>query len=144
MILKSYLANIKVIEGDHFVTIQKRVVPILSGIQVKIEDLNSGVCGDIIKIPDQKKTTEFLINYVDINEYGEMIHSIYGFQLDFGMLYTLKTYPPKVVEIIPNTEEDFDTVRTETSWAEDKLNLTEKERKKHNLKRYGIRGNSHE
>lgn len=137
MILKSYLANIKVIEGDHFVTIQKRVVPILSAIQIKIEDLNSGICGDIIKIPDQKKTTEFLISYVDINEYGAMISSVLGFQL--GVFYALKTYPPKLVEIIPNTEEDFETVQTEMSWAEDKLNLTEKEKKKHNLKRYGIR-----
>ena len=137
MILKSYLANIKVIEGDHFVTIQKRVVPILSAIQVKIEDLNSGIIGDIIKMPDQKKTTEFIVSYVDINEYGEMISNVYGFQI--GVFYSLKTYPPKVAEIIPNTEEDFETVRTEISWVEDKINLTEKEMKKHNLKRYGIR-----
>lgn len=137
MILKSYLANIKVIEGNHFTTIQKRVVPILSAIQVKIEDLNSGITSDIIKIPDQKKTTEFIVSYVDINEYGEMISNVYGFQI--GVFYALKTYPPKVVEIIPNTEEDFDTIRTEMSWAEDKLNLTEKEMKKHKLKKYGIR-----
>ena len=137
MILKSYLANIKVIEGDHFVTIQKRVVPILSAIQVKIEDLNSGIIGDIIKMPDQKKTTEFIVSYVDINEYGEMISNVYGFQI--GVFYSLKTYPPKVVEIIPNTEEDFETIQTEMSWVEDKINLTEKEMKKHNLKRYGIR-----
>lgn len=137
MILKSYLANIKVIEGNHFVTIQRRVVPILSAIQIKIEDLNSGVIGDIIKIPDQKKTTEFLVSYVDINEYGEMISNIYGFQI--GVFYALKTYPPKMVEIIPNTEEDFETIQTEMSWVEDKINLTESEMKKHNLKRYGIR-----
>ncbi len=137
MILKSYLANIKVIEGDHFITIQKRVVPILSAIQVKIEDLNSGIIGDIIKMPDQKKTTEFIVSYVDINEYGEMISNVYGFQI--GVFYTLKTYPSKVVEIIPNTEEDFETIQTEMSWVEDKINLTEKEMKKHNLKRYGIR-----
>lgn len=137
MILKSYLANIKVIEGNHFTTIQKRVVPILSSIQVKIEDLNSGICGDIIKIPDQKKTTEFLLSYVDINTFGEIMSSVYGFQV--GMFYSLKTYPPQVVEIIPNTEEDFDTIKVEVSKAEDKINLTEKEMKKHNLKRYGIR-----
>lgn len=137
MILKSYLANIKVIEGDHFTTIQKRVVPILSAIQVKIEDLNSGMVGDIIKIPDQKKTTEFIVSYVDINEYGEMISNVFGFQL--GVFYSLKTYPQRIVEIIPNTEEDFETILTEMSWAEDKLNLTEKEMKKFKLKRYGIR-----
>lgn len=140
MILKSYLANIKVLEGSHFVTIQKRVVPILSSIQVKIEDLNSGIIGDIIKIPDQKKTTEFMVSYVDIKEYGQMISSIYGFQLELGCFYTLKTYPSKLVEIIPNTEEDFDTIKVEVSMAEDKIKLTEKEMAKHNLKRYGIRG----
>lgn len=137
MILKSYLANIKVIEGDHFVTIQKRVVPILSAIQVKIEDLNSGIEGEYVKMPDQKKTTEFMLSYVDINEYGQMISSVYGFQL--GVFYALKTYPPRLVEIIPNTEEDFDTIKVEVSKAEDKFKLTEKEMAKHNLKRYGIR-----
>ncbi len=138
MKLKSYLANVKVIEGNHFVTVQKRVVPILASIQVKVENLNSGVCGEYINIPDTKKTTEFVVSYVDINDYGEMINSVYGFQLN-TTVYVPKTYPQNCVEIIPNTEEDFETVRTEISWAEDKLQTSEEEMKKHNFKRYGTR-----
>ena len=135
MKLKSYLAKIEMISPQGVIYYEtKRVVPTMSYIEISQEELDSGMKNDIVRIPDLKKTFKYVLIYVDVENRALGKPT---FSMGANCSYTLPGYPENVVEIIPNTEEDFETEIVDIVRVEDNPLFDKKSAKKIKLKRYG-------
>ena len=135
MKLKSYLAKIEMISPQGVIYYEtKRVVPTMAYIEITQEELDSGLKNDTVRIPDLKKIFKYVLMYVDVENkaLGKPAYS-----MGANCSYTLPAYPENVVEIIPNTEEDFETEIVDIVRVEDNPMFDKKLAKKTKLKRYG-------
>lgn len=114
MKIKSYLANVKHWdrEKEMFKTVQQRVVPIIKSFINTSVELPSGVKSVDTKIPlcihDSEMLFEFQLVYMPIDNPRKEA----AFMGGNTVIFEINVIPEELVEIIPNTEEDFETKYT--------------------------------
>ena len=134
MKIKTYLANIKVwdFESQSVKTYQDRVIPTVVGIATSYKELPSGLKGGIYMIHDRETKIEYMLKYIPLsNPIGRTVFSCWEIQS-----YSPNYLDPEMVEIIPGTEEEFETEQIKLITAEENSCMSQELRDTIGLKRY--------